>query len=221
MVCGFLCNSCALFLPLLKAGENLRVNLSETSRRLRGRTRTRPCLNLGSIRQITPKWLVVGSIYIASICSYSLRESSGQNLFWRQFHVRNRGGAVSVVMDAIVGKPSVWILPRKKLRLSCAIRMLSTLHLLYFSWDMKHAIRATWLASPNRDRSSHLPHNFWSSYEYLIYYHRSEDSLAHLVVIQVPNPLNLEWVVNFELCSPISCKHMFFCCPFLGSHLNL
>ena len=126
-------------------------------------------------------------------------------------------------LHVIVGKPSVWILPRKKLRLSCAIRMLSTLHLLYFSWDMKHAIRATWLASPNRDRSSHLPHNFWSSYEYLIYYHRSEDSLAHLVwsYRSSPNPLNLEWVVNFELCSPISCKYMFFCCPFLASHLIL
>ena len=92
----------------------------------------------------------------------------------------------------------------------------------YFSWDMKHAISATWLASPNRDSSSHLPHTFWSSYKYLIYY-RSEDSLAHLVwsYRSSPNPLNLEWVVNFELCSPISCKYMFFCCPFLASHLIL
>lgn len=37
-----------------------------------------------------------GVYYIASICSYTLRESSGQNLLWRQLHVQNRGGAVSV-----------------------------------------------------------------------------------------------------------------------------
>ena len=31
---GFLCNSSALFLPLLKAGKNLRVNFLDTSIRL-------------------------------------------------------------------------------------------------------------------------------------------------------------------------------------------
>ena len=62
---------------------------------------------------------------------------------------------------------------------------------------MKHAISATWLANPNRDRS-HLPHNFRSSYKYLIY-HRSEDSLPHSVVIQVPQSIEPRfWVANFE-----------------------
>ena len=41
------------------------------------------------------------------------------------------------------------------------------LFLGHFS-DMRHAISAR-LANPNRGRG-HLPHNFWSSYEYLSHF---------------------------------------------------
>jgi hypothetical protein len=43
------------------------------------------------------------------------------------------------------------------------------------------------LANSNRVRR-HFPHNFRSSYEYLIYY-LSEDSHAHKMVIEVPKIL--------------------------------
>ena len=44
-------------------------------------------------------------------------------------------------------------------------------------WDMKHIISVRQSANPNRVHS-HLPHDVWSSYDYLIHY-RSEDSCAH------------------------------------------
>ena len=42
---------------------------------------------------------------------------------------------------------------------------------------MEHVISAKSLANPNCAHS-HLPHNFWSSYEYRIHY-QSEDFHAH------------------------------------------
>ena len=47
----------------------------------------------------------------------------------------------------------------------------------HFSWNMKYGISGRWLANPNCVRS-HLPYDFWSSYEYFIHYH-NEDSRAH------------------------------------------
>jgi hypothetical protein len=46
---------------------------------------------------------------------------------------------------------------------------------------MKHAIRVRGLAYPNCAHI-HLPHQFCSSYEYLIHFQR-EDSRAHSMVI--------------------------------------
>ena len=45
-----------------------------------------------------------------------------------------------------------------------------------FSHDMKHANIARWLPIPNHGRS-HLPHNLWSSYKYLILY-QSDDLVS-------------------------------------------
>ena len=42
---------------------------------------------------------------------------------------------------------------------------------------MKHAIGIRWLAIPI-EVVAHSPHEFWSTYEYLIYY-QNEDSCAH------------------------------------------
>jgi hypothetical protein len=45
------------------------------------------------------------------------------------------------------------------------------------SEDMTHIISVRWFESPYQGRS-HIPHNFWSSYENLIHY-RSEFPRAH------------------------------------------
>ena len=49
---------------------------------------------------------------------------------------------------------------------------------------MKYANSPRWLANPNKG-CSHFPHNFQSSYEYLIHC-QSEDLNVHELVIQVP-----------------------------------
>jgi hypothetical protein len=48
---------------------------------------------------------------------------------------------------------------------------------------LRHVISARWLANLNCVGPTYLSRKFWSSYEYLIQY-LSEDSCAHLVVIQ-------------------------------------
>ena len=57
-------------------------------------------------------------------------------------------------------------------------QLLTFFRVVHFSYDIKQMTSMRWLAIPNPGHS-HFPHNFWSSYEYLILC-QSEDSCAHL-----------------------------------------
>ena len=76
-----------------------------------------------------------------------------------------------------------------------------------------------WLANSNQGFGQ-FPHNFWSSYEYLIHY-QSEDLHAHSMVRWVPpimSTIEPRMVIIIRVCSPFSCKHMVLLNPVLEPH---
>ena len=48
--------------------------------------------------------------------------------------------------------------------------LLFLFRLAHFFLGLKHAISTRWLANPHQG-CNHIPHNFWSSYDYLIHFH--------------------------------------------------